>query len=69
MNFRCIKDSGEINVGNVTCFVGKNESGKTSILEALCRVNPLESNIPDKFDITDDYPRDSVSDYQIAIKL
>ncbi|SFC62707.1 AAA family ATPase [Streptomyces aidingensis] len=39
----------------VTCLIGKNESGKTTILKALHRLNP--ANIPDDFDVTKDYPR------------
>src|SRR5207244_1254088 len=34
-NYKCIEDSGEFSVEPVTCLVGKNESGKTAILEAL----------------------------------
>lgn len=35
-NFKCVLDSGEIDVDDhITCFVGKNESGKTALLEAL----------------------------------
>ena len=33
--FRCIHDSGEIKVGDLAAFVGRNESGKTTILEGL----------------------------------
>jgi len=37
--FRCIHDSGEIKVGDLAAFVGKNESGKTTILQALTLLN------------------------------
>ena len=37
--FRCIHDSGEIKVGDLAAFIGKNESGKTAILEALTLLN------------------------------
>ncbi|MCG3134383.1 MAG: DNA replication and repair protein RecF [Planctomycetes bacterium] len=40
---------------DVTCLVGKNESGKTSVLKALHRLNP--ANAPDKFDVATEYPR------------
>ena len=33
--YRCIHDSGEIRVGDLAAFVGRNESGKTTILQAL----------------------------------
>ncbi|MER5916701.1 AAA family ATPase [Streptomyces sp. NPDC001982] len=39
----------------VTCLIGKNESGKTTVLKALHRLNP--ANVPDRFDLTKDYPR------------
>jgi len=61
--FQCIRHSNRFDVGDITCLVGKNESGKTAILQALYRLNPV---IPQdgKFDVTDDYPRSEVEDYQ-----
>jgi hypothetical protein len=60
--YKSIQDSNRFEVGDVTCLVGKNEAGKTAVLEALSRLNPL---IPTKtFDITDDYPRANVEEYQ-----
>jgi len=48
--FRCIHDSGEIKVGDLASFIGRNESGKTTILEALTLLNkdnmPLETENP-----------------------
>jgi len=41
--YRCIHDSGEINVGDLAAFVGRNESGKTTILQALTLLNRDES--------------------------
>ncbi|MCG3779663.1 MAG: ATP-binding protein [Candidatus Nitrosopumilus limneticus] len=40
--YRCIHDSGEITVGDLAAFVGRNESGKTTILEALILLNKDE---------------------------
>jgi predicted ATP-dependent endonuclease of OLD family len=37
--YRCIHDSGEIKVGDLAAFVGRNESGKTTILESLALLN------------------------------
>jgi len=37
--YRCIHDSGEISVGDLAAFVGRNESGKTTILQALTILN------------------------------
>ncbi|MEO8992659.1 MAG: AAA family ATPase, partial [Nitrosospira sp.] len=41
-NFRSIEDSGEFSLDeHITCLVGKNESGKTTLLTALYRLNPI----------------------------
>jgi hypothetical protein len=42
-NYRSVEDSGAFTVEpDVTCLVGKNESGKTAVLQALYRANPVE---------------------------
>ena len=41
--YRCIHDSGEITVGDLAAFVGRNESGKTTILQALTLLNKDET--------------------------
>ncbi len=66
-DFKSIKDSGTFNTGDVTCLVGRNESGKTALLQALYRLNPI---IEDQgtFDVTEDYPRAEEEDYQQAIE-
>ncbi|MEA5078838.1 MAG: ATP-binding protein, partial [Anaerolineaceae bacterium] len=52
-----IVDSNNVDIDdNVTCFVGKNESGKTAFLKALYQLNPVH-NPPFKADLTNDYPR------------
>lgn len=40
-NYRCIDDSEEFSLSQTTCLVGKNESGKTTLLRALEKLNPL----------------------------
>ena len=61
--FQSILDSTEFEIADVTCLVGKNEAGKTALLKALYRLNPVV--VPDgKFDPTDDYPRRLVRDYE-----
>ena len=67
-NFRSVWNSGEINIDDkVTCFVGKNESGKTVLLQALYRTKPI--NTADAtFDLDDDYPRRALGDYRHDIK-
>jgi energy-coupling factor transporter ATP-binding protein EcfA2 len=37
--FKCIHDSGAVAVGDIAALVGKNESGKTALLEALTHLN------------------------------
>jgi predicted ATPase len=56
--YKCVIDSGPVEFDNqVTCLVGKNESGKTAFLEALYRLNPLPTGHPETFDGLRDYPR------------
>lgn len=56
--YKSIRDSGEVDVRDgVTCLVGKNESGKTSLMEALYRLNPLPTGHPECFVALRDYPR------------
>ena len=64
--FWSIRDSGDIRVDEITCLVGKNEAGKTALLEALRRINPL--NGTSDFNVTDDYPRMDVEDYRQAVE-
>lgn len=48
-NFKSIKDTGEKYIDpKITIFAGKNESGKTSLLEALAEFGSREK-IPEKF--------------------
>lgn len=65
--FKSIWDSNEFKVDRVACLVGKNEAGKTALLEALYRLNPVIS-AKGNFDVTDDYPRSEVEDYQQAVE-
>jgi energy-coupling factor transporter ATP-binding protein EcfA2 len=53
--FRNILDSTVVSIqDDVTCLVGKNESGKTAFLHALYRLNPAYSNV--LFSVPDHYP-------------
>lgn len=55
--YRNFVDSTAVKIEpNVTCFVGKNESGKTAFLQALYHLNPA---VPEsaRLQINSDYPR------------
>ena len=56
MDFRCVEDSGDLNLDSVTCLVGKNESGKTAILKALHKLKPEDDKV-ERFEPARDYPR------------
>lgn len=45
--YKGIIDSGWVDVNSLTVFVGKNESGKTSLLKALHKLNPYTSESQD----------------------
>lgn len=54
-SFRNIVDSGNIRVDpSVTCLVGKNEAGKSALLEALYLFNPAYN---ESFNVEEQYPR------------
>lgn len=61
-NFRSVEDSTQFSVAPVTCLVGKNESGKTAILQALYKLKPI---LPEdaKFDAIEEYPRQRKVDH------
>jgi len=63
MNFRCVDDSGPFSISPVTCLVGKNGAGKTSLLEALYKLNPDVSGLG-KFDVLLEYPRWRRKEYE-----
>lgn len=66
--FRSIWDSGPITLDEqTTCLVGKNEAGKTALLTALYRTNPII--VADAvFDETYDYPKREVEDYRFEVE-
>lgn len=55
-NYKSIEDSDLFSVGDLTCLAGKNESGKTALLQALRRLNPVEMS-ERGFDHTMEFPR------------
>lgn len=52
--YKCVLDSGWVEVSNLTVLVGKNESGKTSLLKALHKFNPFK---PEPYSIPREWPR------------
>ncbi len=65
--FQSIQDSTEFSTEQITCLVGKNEAGKTAVLQALYRLNPVIDQ-DGAYDVTDDYPRRDVEDYRQAVE-
>lgn len=56
--FKSVTDSTPFNIDSaVTALVGKNESGKTAVLEAMYRAKPIPGGYPTDFDELRDYPR------------
>lgn len=62
--FRCIHDSGEIRVGDLAAFIGKNESGKTTILEGLTLLNKDEKI--EELDLCDEMAEELKSEIKIV---
>lgn len=62
-NFRSVEDSGEFEVSRVSCLVGKNEAGKTAILQAIAGLNPHPLT-PVSYDLERDYPRRWLTQYE-----
>ena len=64
--FRSVFDSTPVEVGDITCLVGKNEAGKTAILQALYKLNPIVTKAA-RYSVIDDYPRTEVKDYEFDV--
>lgn len=62
--FRCIHDSGEIKVGDLAAFVGRNESGKTTILEALTLLNKDQKT--SELDLCDEMTEELKAEIKLA---
>ena len=65
-DFQSVRDSTPFDVGDVTCLVGKNEAGKTALLKAIYRLNPINASDA-SYDVTDDYPRGTVTSYEADV--
>lgn len=62
-NYKIIHDSTEIDLARVTCLVGKNESGKSALIEALEKIKPVDK-ADATFEPIYDYPRVSYAAYK-----
>jgi len=62
--YRCIHDSGEIRVGDLAAFVGRNESGKTTILQALTLLN--KDQTISELDLCDEMTEDLKQEIRLA---
>ncbi len=61
-NFKSVLDSEWFTFDDLTCLVGKNESGKTALLEALEKLNSVR---PERADLSEtSYPRMNWSEYE-----
>jgi predicted ATP-dependent endonuclease of OLD family len=63
-NFRSVEDSGDLSLENITCLVGKNEAGKSAILQAIAGLHP-DILTPMVYDKERDYPRRFLTEYKI----
>jgi hypothetical protein len=64
-NYRSIDESGIVPIEEITCLVGKNESGKTAFLQALHLLNPLNPiRGKTRFDDVMDFPSRRFSAYR-----
>jgi predicted ATP-dependent endonuclease of OLD family len=62
--FRNVIDSTTIEVDDVTCLVGKNESGKSAIMQALHSLKPAKP--PQPLDLLDEYPRWLKKEHEVS---
>jgi predicted ATP-dependent endonuclease of OLD family len=61
--YKCINDSNEFKVEEQsTCLVGKNESGKTTLLQALSKLNSYDSNSSQYSDL--ECPRSLMTEFE-----
>ncbi len=61
-NYKSINDTGWVEIDDLTCLIGKNESGKTAFMEAIGRLNPAYGD--GAFTPYDEYPRHRWPEYK-----
>lgn len=64
-NYKCILDSETFAIDQLTCLVGKNESGKSAILQALYKLNPVDKE--DTYDALYEYPKMYQTDFEAGL--
>lgn len=62
-NYRNIIDSNVVEIGQMTCLVGKNEAGKSAFLKALEGLRSTDKSFADYGKI-ENYPRRHLADYE-----
>lgn len=60
-NFRSAEDTGEFDINDLTCLVGKNEAGKTTVLKALNGIRAING---EEYELISDYPRRFYARYE-----
>ena len=61
-NYKCIDDTGWVEIDDLTCLIGKNEAGKTVLMETLEHLNPAYGD--GDFTPYEDYPRRRWPEYK-----
>lgn len=63
--YKSIQKEQDVRIeSDITTIVGMNESGKTSFLQAIAKTNYFNKDKDFKFDITQDYPRNELVDFE-----
>lgn len=60
-NYKKISDTGWVNVGQMTAFVGKNEAGKSAVFRGLSKLNPSDGA---KYDGLKEFPRGRYDEFK-----
>jgi predicted ATP-dependent endonuclease of OLD family len=69
-NYKTIKDSGVVEAdSNVTCLMGKNEAGKSGVMQALWKFNNVAgANYDRLFDLpAEDFTKLRTKDPEVAV--
>lgn len=62
-NYKSIDDSGWVGIDDISCLIGKNESGKTAFVEAVEKLNPSFGD--GNYTPFEQYPRKDWTEYKI----